>query len=50
LYGLDNVTESDLPDQTKLIKLIFKAYEDEHRKLLDGFKVSHPAVFSLARN
>jgi hypothetical protein len=39
LYGRDNVTERDLPHRTKLIELIFKAYEDEHRKLLDGFKV-----------
>ncbi|KAH9036032.1 hypothetical protein EDB83DRAFT_2180553, partial [Lactarius deliciosus] len=38
LYGRNNVTERDLPHQTELIELIFKAYEDEHRKLLDGFK------------
>jgi hypothetical protein len=43
LYGRDNVTESDLPRRTKLIELIFKAYEDEHRRLLDGFKVSQPS-------
>jgi hypothetical protein len=43
LYGRDNVTESDLPHRTKLIQLIFKAYEDEHRKLLDDFKVSQPS-------
>jgi hypothetical protein len=40
LYGREDVTERDLPHRTKLIELIFKAYEEEHRKLLDGFKVS----------
>jgi hypothetical protein len=41
LYGLeDHVTERDLPDRTKLIELIFKAYEEEHQKLLDRFKVN----------
>jgi len=40
LYGRDDVTERDLPHRTKIIELIFKAYEEEHRKLLDGFKVS----------
>jgi hypothetical protein len=40
LYGRDNVTERDLPHRTKLIELIFRAYEEEHRKLLDDFKVS----------
>jgi hypothetical protein len=40
LYGRENVTERDLPHRTKLIELIFTAYEEEHRKLLNGFKVS----------
>jgi hypothetical protein len=40
LYGRDNVTERDLPHRTKLIELIFNAYEEEHRKVLDNFKVS----------
>ena len=40
MYGHDDVSERDLPHWTKLIELVFKAYEDEHRKLLDGFKVS----------
>ena len=39
LYGRDNVTERDLPHRPKLIESIFKAYEEEHRNLLDDFKV-----------
>ena len=48
LYGRDNITECDLPHQTNLIGQIFKAYEEEHCKLLDNFKVGHCyAVMSL---
>ena len=36
----DYLTERDLPHQKKLIEFIFKAYEEEHRKLLGDFKVS----------
>ena len=39
LYGRDNISDCDLPHRTKLIELIFKTYEKEHRKLLDDFKV-----------
>ncbi len=45
MYGHDNITERDLPHRTKLVELIFKAYEDEHRKLLNGFKVSEPGNY-----
>jgi hypothetical protein len=40
LYGRRNVTDEDLPHRTKLTELIFNTYEEEHRKLLDDFKVS----------
>jgi hypothetical protein len=47
LYGREDVTEHDLPHGTKLIELIFKAYEEERRKSLDDFKVSFTTVIRL---
>jgi hypothetical protein len=41
LYGRNNLTEHDLPHRTKLLEMIFEEYENEHRKTLSDFQVSH---------
>lgn len=38
LYGRKELTERDLPHRTKLLELIFKEYEQEHRKQVNHFK------------
>jgi hypothetical protein len=40
LFGRTNLSERDLPHQTKLLEMIFEKYENEHQKMLSDFQVS----------